>query len=66
MHITINGKQTEIIDSVTIADIVDMQKIKTSMFAVEKNLQIIPKSEYKTTSVNEGDKIEIVNFVGGG
>lgn len=66
MHITINGKLTEIEDAATIADIVELQNLKTSMFAVEQNHQIIPKSQYKSIPVQEGDRIEIVHFVGGG
>ena len=34
--------------------------------AVELNLDILPKTEYATTTLREGDKIEIVHFVGGG
>ncbi len=66
MNIIVNGKNVQIEDNMTISDIVKMQNLSTTMFAVEKNLEIIPKSEYKSTRLNDGDKIEIVKFVGGG
>ena len=39
----------------------DMRKI-----AVERNLEIVPRSAYAATELGEGDRLEIVNFVGGG
>ena len=39
----------------------DMRKI-----AVERNLEIVPRSAYAATELKEGDRLEIVNFVGGG
>ena len=34
--------------------------------AVERNLAIVPKSQFAQTSLHEGDRIEIVHFIGGG
>ena len=34
--------------------------------AVERNLEIVPRSAYRTTALAEGDRIEIVHFIGGG
>ncbi len=66
MEIIVNGKNIQIAENTTVLDIIKMQNIKTTMFAVEKNLKIIPKYEYDKTILENGDKIEIVNFVGGG
>jgi sulfur carrier protein len=40
--------------------------LKTSLVAVEQNGSIVPRSEFATREVSEGDKLEIVHFVGGG
>ena len=44
----------------------DENNYRRTYIAVEKNGEILPKSEYDTTYLNDGDKIEIVSFVGGG
>ena len=66
MEIIVNGKNIQTDENTTVLDVVKMQNINTTMFAVERNLKIIPKSEYESTILHEGDKIEIVKFVGGG
>lgn len=66
MQVTINGVITEIESGKTILDIVLMQNLKTKMYAVERNQKIVTKSDYEKTLLCDGDKIEIVHFVGGG
>lgn len=44
----------------------DGLKLKPESVAVELNLEIVPKKEYNIKKLNEGDKIEIISFVGGG
>jgi sulfur carrier protein len=41
-------------------------RIEPGQVAVEVNLSIIKKADYSTFRLNDGDKVEIVNFVGGG
>lgn len=50
----------------TVSSLLEELQIKPERVAVEVNLQIISKKDYMRTGLNEGDKIEIVNFVGGG
>ena len=66
MKIQINGENREINNGCTIEDILKIENIPTKMIAVERNLEIVPKSKYRETFIQENDKIEIVNFVGGG
>ncbi|MCD7878599.1 MAG: sulfur carrier protein ThiS [Candidatus Gastranaerophilales bacterium] len=66
IQITVNGNSIKIKENACITDVLEMQNLSAPMFAVEKNRQIIPKSEYNSCILKEGDNIEIVSFVGGG
>ena len=66
MNVTINGKATELSDSTTIADLIRERGLKTSLVAVEQNGNIVPRSEFESKAVEDGDELEIVHFVGGG
>lgn len=65
MEITVNGEQ-KIVESMSMLNLLGSMDIDSRRVAVELNLEILPKGEYATTMLNEGDKIEIVHFVGGG
>ncbi|MEM8936526.1 MAG: sulfur carrier protein ThiS [Pseudomonadota bacterium] len=66
MQITLNGEQKSVPGPVTVAGLLDHLSLAPNKIAVERNLEIVPKSLYGQTSIAEGDKIEIVQFVGGG
>ncbi len=66
MHITINGEQKAVAGSVDIIRLLNDLGIDPTKVAVERNLEIVPKSEFGTTIVQEGDAFEIVHFIGGG
>lgn len=63
--ITINGKKVEAI-GITLTEYLLSADYQTDRIAVELNGEILPKSKYGTTTLSEGDKVEIVSFVGGG
>lgn len=65
MRILVNGVERQGQDA-TVADL--MISLGTSLkgVAVERNRVIVPKSLYKTTNLQDGDEIEIVDIVGGG
>lgn len=65
MEITVNGEQ-KIVEGMSMLNLLESMDIDSRRVAVELNLEILPKGEYATTMLNEGDKIEIVHFVGGG
>ena len=50
----------------TIAALLAQLNIDPRLVAVEHNIEVVKRHRYDTTMVNEGDEIEIVNFVGGG
>lgn len=65
MHIVINGDPREIAAS-NIAELVGALGLTEDRVAVEQNLEIVPRLRWATTAVCEGDRFEIVHFVGGG
>ena len=66
MNIQLNGEQKEILEGSTIAALLDSLGIGGERVAVEVNLDIVPRARHATHVVNDGDRIEIVQFVGGG
>lgn len=65
MRLQVNGEAREIAAS-TIAILVDELGLDRRKVAVERNLEIVPRSLHAATALSEGDRIEIVQFVGGG
>ena len=67
MKLIVNGEE-KIFDkeSLNIKELVEELGIKVPNYAVAVGLEVIPKSEYETYKLKDGDKIEIVTFVGGG
>lgn len=70
MKIILNGEALEIASGTTVAMLVLRLSGETGRdprgIAVERNLEIVPKSEHALTVLEEGDRIELVQFVGGG
>ncbi|BCS55706.1 sulfur carrier protein ThiS [Geobacter sp. SVR] len=66
MQVLVNGEPMEVEDSVNIAALLAHLHIKPERVAVEVNLDIVPKATYGARIVSAGDRIEIVQFVGGG
>ncbi len=66
MNIILNGDNKVIPAPANILTLLDALSIEPRKIAVERNLEIVPKSAYSKTQLNEGDRIEIVQFVGGG
>ena len=66
MNLFLNGEPADTLDGVTIAAFLERLGLPQKGVAVERNREIVPKSAYATTQLSEGDRIEIVQFVGGG
>ncbi len=66
MHIQVNGQDHDLPGSTTLAGLVERLGLDARKIAIERNLEIVPRSTYGDTALKEGDKLEIVNFVGGG
>jgi len=66
MHLQLNGDQREFPDGLNLAALVQHLGMKADRVAVELNLEIVPRANWQQTSLKDGDKLEIVHFVGGG
>jgi thiamine biosynthesis protein ThiS len=69
MNLQINGEQRDFSNapaSFTLAALVEMLGMKPDRVAVELNRDIVPRDRWSETRLTEGDRLEVVHFVGGG
>ncbi len=66
MTIRVNGEPRDVSGPLTISALLADLGIDPRRVAVEHNLTVIKRGRYASTLINEGDEVEIVNFVGGG
>jgi len=66
MKLTINGESREFAPLSTVSELVAQLGMKPDRVAVELNRELVPRNRWASTQVSEGDKLEIVHFVGGG
>lgn len=64
--VRVNGSELELPEGASVASVLERLEIATPRVAVERNREIVPKSEYSTTALAAGDVLEVVEFVGGG
>jgi thiamine biosynthesis protein ThiS len=66
VNLFVNGEATTAPDSVTVATFLEGLGLPQKGVAVERNREIVPRSTFGSTILAEGDRLEIVQFVGGG
>ena len=66
MDITLNGEKFTLETGSNIVNLIDKLELNADKLAIERNLEIVPKSKFAMTIIEEGDKLEIVHFIGGG
>ncbi len=66
MQVTINGKTENVRDEVSITELLVQRNVKPVRVAVELNEDVVPRKAFANTTLSDGDRIEIVTFVGGG
>jgi thiamine biosynthesis protein ThiS len=64
--IQVNGENKEAAEGLTVIGLLAALGVNAGRVAIEYNLQILPKTKWEQTQIAEGDKFEIVQFVGGG
>ena len=64
--ITLNGEAFDVVGPLTIAELLAQLGIDARRVAVEHNLTVLKRAAFDDTAIQQGDAIEIVNFVGGG
>ncbi len=66
IEITLNGDSHNIEDGKSLVNLLQDLKLDPTKVAVERNLEIVPKTTYQDVKLAEGDRLEIVHFIGGG
>lgn len=66
MRIFINGTEQQVEPNSSVLALVQTLADDPRGIAIERNLEIVPKAEHATTLLEDGDRLEIVQFVGGG
>jgi len=66
MQIILNGEPYELKDGATATELVQQLDLTGKRIAMERNEAIVPRSQYDTTVLQPGDRIEIIHAVGGG
>lgn len=66
MELQINGRPREFAGPLTLSSLLEQLNMKPDRVAVELNRNIVPREKWATTSLADGDSLEIVHFVGGG
>lgn len=66
MKLIINGTEREFTNVSTLGSLVDQLGMKPDRVAIERNRDIVPRDRWSETHLADGDRLEIVHFVGGG
>src|SRR5690606_41123246 len=66
MQVQINGETHSLDAPATVHDLLTRIGLDPAKVAVERNLEIVRRSAYRETGVADGDRLEIVHFIGGG
>ena len=66
MKVQINGESRNFDNSIPLSALLEQLGMKSDRVAVELNRNIVPRAQWAETQVSEGDRLEIVQFVGGG
>ena len=66
MQLTINGEARQYDALTSLSALIEALGLDPRKVAIERNLEIVPRSTYAATPLADGDRIEIVHFIGGG
>ncbi len=66
MKISVNGKEKDVPEQITIKTLLINMQVAPEMVACELNLNMIKRNQYDSTALRDGDQIEILQMIGGG
>ncbi len=66
MKIVVNGEQREADEPLTVAQLLATLQLRSEQVAVEINLKILDRGDFLTWNIHDGDKVEVLSFIGGG
>ena len=62
----INGESYDLQQGITVKQLLNQLELDEKKIAVERNLEVVPCSEFAQTTFEEDDQVEIIHFIGGG
>ena len=66
MYVHVNGQPRDVSEGMTVAGLLQELQLTARKVAVEVNLEILEKQDFDYRLLNEGDRVEIMSFIGGG
>jgi thiamine biosynthesis protein ThiS len=66
MKIQVNGEAREVADGTSVSELLDVLGVTQPHVAVELNLEVVPRAQHIATTLQAGDRLEVVTLVGGG
>jgi len=66
MHLVVNGEERQVEPSTTVKQLLALLGLEDTLVAVERNEEVVPRALHTSTRLSDGDRVEVVHFVGGG
>jgi thiamine biosynthesis protein ThiS len=66
VRVTVNGESRELASAPSVAELLEHLRVPAGRVAVEINEDVVPRDSYARRTLADGDRVEIVHFVGGG
>ncbi len=66
MRIQVNGEPREVDENLSLPELIASLSLRPEQIAIELNKKVVRRAEWQATTLRNDDKVEIVNFVGGG
>jgi thiamine biosynthesis protein ThiS len=66
LQIQVNGEQQEVKEGLQLLELITDLKLRTDQIAIELNHEVLRRAAWSATILKQGDRVEIVHFVGGG
>ena len=66
MRIVLNGESRDVAEACSIASLLADLKVRSTQVAVEVNLHIVDRGAFEDTVLQDGDRVEVIGFIGGG
>jgi thiamine biosynthesis protein ThiS len=66
MTLQLNGEEREVPDGLSLAGLVEWLELPADRVAIERNLEVVKRTRWNETQLENGDRLEIVRMVGGG
>jgi sulfur carrier protein len=66
MKLIINGETKEFLEGITLLEVLKALNLETKVMAAARNMEIVKQDQWESCVLHDGDKLELLDFVGGG